>query len=172
MTPSINYRPAAGDDLRLVEIDKHNLEAVARLRLGAGQDRFVASNAFSVAQGHYYDSAWFRAIYLKDRPVGFVMLHDPRRGGDPNDVTAPEEPVRDDGLFVWRFMIAAEFQGRGLGRRALELLARLARENGFPRLYLSYVEGEGGPAAFYARCGLTPTGRVLDGEIEACLDLA
>jgi hypothetical protein len=63
----------AAASLREVTLD--NLRDVLRLTVAAHQEQFVASNAVSIAQAYFYrDSAWFRAIYADDTPVGFVML--------------------------------------------------------------------------------------------------
>ena len=171
----IIYTPSAADTLRLVEIDRDNYVAVLRLGLPQAQRRFVASNAFSIVQGHYHPEAWFRAVYLNEEPVGFVMLYDPRKDAaiDSGQEGAfdPTGKVRDDGLFIWRLMIDHQQQGRGIGRRLIALLANLAQANGFMRLYLSYVDAPEGPGPFYARCGFVKTGRLIDGEIEAMLEL-
>lgn len=175
MLHEIIYSPVDDDDLKLVEIDVHNYGAVLRLKVEEGQGDFVASNAVSIVQGHYHRTAWFRAVYLSGEPVGFVMLYDPRNATDEsvqqNGHATEEAKLPDDGLFIWRLMIDRAHQGRGIGRRLIALLARLAKANGFARLYLSYVEAEGGPGAFYARCGFVETGRIVDGETEAKLDL-
>ncbi|MBF6223479.1 GNAT family N-acetyltransferase, partial [Nocardia abscessus] len=38
------------------------------------QREMVADNAVSIAEAHFSENAWFRAIYLDETPVGFVML--------------------------------------------------------------------------------------------------
>ena len=175
MTEEIVYTPAKGDGLRLVEIDLDNHLEILRLKVADGQGKFVASNAVSMVQGHYHDTAWFRAVYLEKEPVGFVMLYDPRKEtantAPERDGFNPEGKVPDDGLFIWRLMVDRTHQGKGIGRRLIALLAELAKANGFRRLLLSYVEAEGGPGAFYANCGFEKTGRLIDGEVEACLGL-
>ncbi len=175
MTEEIVYTPAEGDSLRLVEIDVDNHLEILRLKVADGQGKFVAGNAVSMVQGHYHDTAWFRAVYLDDDPVGFVMLYDPRRettaAAPGRDGFNPGGEVPDDGLFIWRLMVDRTHQGKGIGRRLIALLAELAKANGFRRLLLSYVDADGGPGAFYARCGFAKTGRFIDGEVEACLDL-
>ncbi|WP_299400098.1 GNAT family N-acetyltransferase [Pelagibius sp.] len=178
MRSQLDYSPAEGDGLRLVEVTADNYLAVLRLEVTEEQRQFVASNAVSLVQGHYHDTAWFRAVYEGDQPVGFVKLHDPRcepaeaQGDAPDSDFDPAGKVADDSLFIWRLMIGEGHQGRGLGRRAVAVLADLARRNGFSHLCLSYVEGEGGPGPFYEACGFVRSGRVIDGEIEACLDLS
>jgi diamine N-acetyltransferase len=91
----------------LREITKENLDSILNLKVALTQENFVASNAVSIAQAHFYpEVAWFRAIYADETPVGFVMLED-----DP----------ANSSYFLWRFMIDARFQKCGFGRRALEL---------------------------------------------------
>lgn len=171
MPPQLVHTPSADDRLRLVEIDRGNYAAVLGVKTAANQRGFVAENAVSLVQGHYHDSAWFRAVYRDDTPVGFVMLHDPRRASEDDAPFYPHSTVPQDGLFLWRLMVGEAFQGQGLGRQIIDILARLTRANGFDRLYLSYVDAPGGPGGFYARCGFRTTDRIVDGEVEACLDL-
>jgi diamine N-acetyltransferase len=39
------------------------------------QRKMVADNAVSIAQAHFAESAWFRAIYADDTPADFILLH-------------------------------------------------------------------------------------------------
>lgn len=136
----------------LREVTKENLGAVLRLQVAPGQDRFVASNAISIAQAHFEpDHAWFRAIYADQTPVGFLMLHD--------------EPAKS-AYYLWRFMIDHRFQGRGFGARAIDLLLDHVRGRpGADVLRLSHVPGDGSPAPFYERLGFAHTGEEDDGEL-------
>jgi diamine N-acetyltransferase len=123
---------------------------IVKLRVGPDQEQFVAPNAVSLAQALFSPTAWYRAIYAAASPVGFVMLDD-----DPSQHT----------YFLWRFMIAAEHQGRGYGRRALGLVVEYVRSRpGAVELRTSYVPGEGSPGPFYHRLGFEDTGEVDDGE--------
>jgi len=165
VTDEISYVPAEGESLRLVAVTADNYLTVLRLEVTEDQRRFVDSNAVSLVQGHYHDSAWFRAVYEGDSAIGFLMLHDPRR--DPE-----ADPSERSRLFVWRLMIDRAHQGRGLGRRVIRILTDVARNNGFTHLCVDFVEAEGGPGPFYEACGFVRSGRVIDGEVEACLDLS
>jgi hypothetical protein len=67
--------------IALREITKENLSGILKLKVASYQEKFVASNAVSIAQAHFSPLvAWFRAIYADEVPVGFVMLED-----DPNN---------------------------------------------------------------------------------------
>ena len=67
-------------------------------------------------------------------------------------------------FWVWRFMIDASHQGKGYGRRALELLVEEARQDGVKEVRLSYHPGEHSPHAFYTGFGFVDTGEVEEGE--------
>lgn len=125
--------------------------------LSEQQRKMVAPNAISIAQAHFSDKAWFRAIYANEMAVGFVMLYD--------DSEKPE-------YFLWRLMIAGPYQGKGYGRKAIELLVEYVKTRpGARELSASYVPIEGGPEGFYRRMGFEPTGEVHDGEIVMRLTL-
>ena len=143
----------------LREVTKENLRDILLLKVSPEQERFVASNAVSIAQAHFQpEIAWFRAIYADDTPVGFLMLHD-----EPATAT----------YYLWRFMVDHRFQKLGYGRRALELLLEHVRSRpGATALTLSHVPGEGDPSSFYERLGFAHTGEEDDGELVMRLELA
>lgn len=133
--------------IELREVTRANLRDVLRLKVAPEQERFVASNAVSIAQAHFnQDIAWFRAICDGDTPVGFVMLDD--------------NPAKQ-AYGLWRFMIDARCQGKGHGRRALELVfAHVRTRPGAVELTTSCVDGPGGPGPFYEKMGFAYTGEV------------
>jgi diamine N-acetyltransferase len=144
-------------EVTLREVTRDTVRAVCRLQVGPGQDRFVAPNAVSIAEAYFEPKAWFRAIYAGEEPVGFVMLYD-----DPEKAE----------YHLWRFMVAATHQGKGHGRRALELVVdHLRSRPGARELLASYVPGEGGPKGFYQLFGFTDTGEIDDGEVVCRLPL-
>ena len=144
------------EDVSLREVTKETVRAVIALEVGEHQQAFVAPNSVSIAQAHFEPKAWFRAVYAGGEPVGFVMLHEDR----------------DRARYgLWRFMIDHRHQGKGYGRRALELV--VDRVRGLPgagRLETSYVPGDGSPGEFYHRLGFVDTGEVRDGEVITVLD--
>jgi diamine N-acetyltransferase len=128
--------------------------------LTAAQREMVADNAVSIAQAHFSDNVWFRAIYADEELVGFLMLH---IGSDYDDgIDCP-------GVFLWRMMIARDFQGRGYGTQAMERLIAHLRALGVPALYTSCGLGDASPLAFYERLGFERTGDHYGGEPELVL---
>jgi diamine N-acetyltransferase len=39
------------------------------------QRQMVTDNATSIAQAHFSENCWLRAIYADETPIGFIMLH-------------------------------------------------------------------------------------------------
>ncbi|MDR7332839.1 GNAT family N-acetyltransferase [Roseateles asaccharophilus] len=148
----------------LREITADTVRAVTQLAVAESQAGFVAPNAVSLAQALFAPEAWYRAIYAGEELAGFVMLADESLRSPP-----PARPA----VGVWRFMVDARFQGRGVGRDALLLVIEHVRAKGlFSSLALSYVPGPGCPEPFYRALGFAPTGEVDDGEIVMSLPLA
>ena len=147
--------------LRAITAD--TVTSVLKLRVQAGQEHFVASNAVSLAQALFAPQAWYRAITLDDTPVGFVMLDD--------DTLLPMPPPKPS-IGVWRLMVDASVQGQGVGRAALRLvIAQVRARQVFGRLTLSYVPGPGCPEPFYRALGFVPTGVLHGQEVELALAL-
>jgi len=141
----------SGPEVTLREITRETLGAILKLKVAAAQERFVASNAVSIAQAHFQpEVAWFRGIYAADEPVGFVLLELD---------TARQE------YGLWRFMIDERQQGRGYGGRAIALIVEHVRSlPGAKELITSVVPGEGSPGPFYQGLGFEFTGEVHEGE--------
>lgn len=102
----------------LEAITPDNYEAVCDLEVSEAQQGFVASNTWSLVQAAFHPGYQTRAIRADGEWVGFFMW-------------VPETPQR---MSIWRFMVDQRWQGRGIGRRALELaLAQIRPRPGWPR---------------------------------------
>lgn len=145
--PATSLREITGETVRLI----------TALEVAPEQDGLVAPNAVSIAEAYFEPKAWFRAIYLGEEPVGFAMVW--------------RDPVERE-FSIWRFMVDARYQGRGIGQRALELLLEEARADGAAEVKLSVVPGERGAMGFYERFGFEPTGIEEGGQVEMRLRLA
>lgn len=90
--------------ITLQEITKKNWLDVIYLKVREDQQRFIATNAVSLAQLHFLDDFEAKAIYADDTLVGFAMY-----GVD-----------EDDGEYwIYRLMIDEKFQGKQYGRDAM-----------------------------------------------------
>jgi len=139
--------------LSLKEVTKDNLLLIIKLQVKDNQKGFVATNAISIAQAHYSDQAWFRAIYFNNTPVGFVML-------SLDDVKKQ--------YWIWRFMIDQNHQQKGYGKAAVKQVIDFVKTKpNAQKLMLSFVPEEGGPKVFYEKLGFAENGKVHDnGEVE------
>lgn len=155
MTDTVPVTPDSPVTLREVTAD--TVRTICKLSVREDQTKFVADNAFSIAEAHFSNHAWFRAIYAGETPVGFVMLAD-----------QPEKPE----YYLWRFMLDARYQRMGFGRAAIEHLVRYVRTRpGAGHLLTSIVPGEGSPQGFYESLGFRLTGEFEEGEAVMRLDL-
>ena len=139
----------------LVGVTRENVESVCRLRVAERQERFVAPAAQTVAEAKCHGpAAYLRAITFENRPVGVVWVQ-------------TDEPVP----YLVRFMVDADWQGRGIGRRAIALVLDELRAMGLDEVELSYVPAADGAERFWLACGFQATGRMHGDEALVRLDL-
>jgi diamine N-acetyltransferase len=141
----------------LRQITAETVREITNLSVSPDQQRFVASNAVSLAQALFSPEAWYRAIYADESPAGFVMLYDESLRAPP-----PSSPE----IALWRFMIDSQFQRRGIGAAALaQIIAHVRSKALFSSLLVSYVPAPGCAEEFYLRAGFRHTGKVDQGEV-------
>jgi diamine N-acetyltransferase len=161
----MSITPAAVERVTLRRVTAETVTDVCHLSetLSPAQREMVADNGQSIAEAHFSENAWFRAIYLGEEIVGFVMVH---VGADWHDgISCP-------GAFLWRLMVAGGEQGKGIGAKALALVIADLRARGFKELFVSYGLGEASPEPFYRGLGFVPTGAMVGEEVEAKLVFA
>ena len=149
--PSFSVRPVAAD----------NLDAVLKLGVAAGQRHLVASPERSLAQVAYEPAGRALAMFDGEEAVGMMLLYDARL--DKKKAAAQ--------LYVWRILVDARHQRRGLGRLAMAWVVDEARRCGVAEVGLSHLELPGHAGAFYEQLGFTYTGEVDDGERKMLLRL-
>ncbi|MFI5876583.1 GNAT family N-acetyltransferase [Streptomyces sp. NPDC051445] len=152
---------------RLEKITPRNFEAATGIRVRPEQEFAVSPVMQSLAEAYVHPEgvAWPRLIMEGDRPVGFLMAFldiDWRGRGDRSLVRSG----------LWRLNIAAGEQGRGYGRFAVEQVAAELRRRGTEELYVTWHEGEHGPAGFYLGLGFSRTGETSEGETVGVLSLS
>lgn len=125
----------------LEEVTAENFEALMDMELPLEQARFVASNAYSIAQSHYYTDWRPRAIYCDGAPAGFALY----------DVKGKDELGH---YAIYRLMVDYPRQSQGIGRRAMELL--LSEIRACPdarRITICYKPSNAPARKFYASLG-------------------
>jgi diamine N-acetyltransferase len=144
-------------DVTLREITNETVNAVIKLSVSETQQGFVASNAVSLAEALFSDEAWYRAVYLGDELVGFVML---------SDESLKKQPPAEPNIGLWRLMVDQKYQRRGIGKEVMRLVLEYVRGRpGIRYFYTSYVPEPGGPGPFYLGLGFEPNGEIEDGEV-------
>lgn len=148
-------------ELRIEELNAGNVVAANSLTLKPGQEQFVAPVSHSIAEAYVNPTtAWPRVVLDDDTVVGFIM------GNFDSDADQPE--FRS---CIWRINVAADAQGRGVGRFAVLALADEARARGFERLTVIWEPGEAGPEKFFLHLGFTPVDETPYGEVVGALEL-
>ena len=134
------------NQIYLKEVTGATVRSIIKLSVAESQKHLVSPNAVSISEAYFSDTAWFRAIYYKEEPVGFTMLDKAE-------------------YYLWRFMIDSRFQGLGIGFKALELIVDYVKTKPTAtKIYTSCVPGEGSPDTFYKKFGFIATGDSDDGE--------
>jgi histidinol dehydrogenase len=146
----LEVRPVTSDDVI----------PLVKLKVSPDQEKFVASNAVSLAQAAYKPPGRPFGLWCDGQPVGFLLLWDARR--DPDETL--------DMLYIWRLMIDADHQGKGHGAAAVRWVIEEGRRMGVAEVGLSHVP-ENTVGKFYARFGFRYNGKVNEGEHEMVLPL-
>ncbi|MFF9090080.1 GNAT family N-acetyltransferase [Streptomyces sp. NPDC014991] len=150
--------------LRLEEVTPDNFDTAVGIRVRPGQEHAVSPVVTSLAEAYVHPAgvAWPRLIVDGDRAVGFLMAFfgiDWHRDGS----------VHRSGL--WRLNIAADAQGRGYGRFAVDSVAAEIRRRGGRELHVTWHPGPAGPEDFYLRLGFRKTGETSGDQTVGVLEL-
>jgi diamine N-acetyltransferase len=143
--------------IQLKEVTVDNFDSVVALSktLTPYQQSCVAPNMVSLAEAYVEPKrAWPRAIYLDDEPIGFIMLA----------LHEAEIPKEDwPAYYLWRFMIAKSYQGKGYGTKVLDMIKDKCKTDNQAFLYTSCGMNGDQPYQFYINYGFVDTGK-NDGE--------
>ncbi|MCW4386046.1 GNAT family N-acetyltransferase [Salinibacterium sp. SYSU T00001] len=142
-------------EFRMEELSASNVVAANSLTLKPGQEQFIAPVTYAMADP-FLDptTTWSRvAIDSEGDVVGFLLAN-----FDPD---AMDEEFRS---CIWRMNVAAEAQGRGVGRFIVNEAVAEARRRGFERLTVIWESGDEGPEEFFLHIGFRVMGETQYGE--------
>lgn len=146
--------------VRLEPVTRDDVRPLFDLKVAPEDQTFVAPNEKTLAQAPYETGAYVFVIWAGNTRVGLIALLD----------FAEHEYLEEDddpqSAFVWRLMIADEFQGLGYGTMALDLACEWARNRCRPRMFIQAVTTNHDAISLYERCGFVRTGVVSDGEAQ------
>jgi len=149
ITPTLELRP----------VDVTNYARIIALELAPGQEAYVASNAKALAEAAYVAGQEVAGAWLGDQPVGLAAWGP--YYVDDDYLGSPEK----GSSILEHVMIAAPFQGRGLGRRLVELVSqRMLARPGCRRAVLAVHESNTKARALYAGLGYRQFGIDRDGD--------
>jgi diamine N-acetyltransferase len=138
-------------EITLREITKDNWRECVDLKVGPGQEKFVAPNLFSIAEAKFEPEWRPLAIYRGETMVGFTMY-----GRDE----------RDGSYWIIRLMIDAAYQGRGYGRAAMiEVIRQLKEKPDCREIRISFVPENKAAEQLYLNLGFERTGWIEEGEV-------
>lgn len=144
------------------KITDKNFIAILDMKQAEGR-HFVPPNAESLAQAwmygenrNIYAPVYSFAICEDGVPVGFMQLYD---------------KVEKGSMYLWRVMIDASAQGRGLGTAAVKKVIDLVKASGkYSRMELGCKPENAGAIHLYEKLGFCPAGELEDGELPMRLD--
>ena len=144
-------------------VDESSFQAVLDLKISEADERarFVSSNVRSLADAWLYrenGDVFPMAIYWNELVVGFLLL----------------EIDKDEAeYFIWRIMIGQQYQGRGYGRKAVEVLIKKAQMDfACNHIIADYVVGNEKMKHLLTSLGFQETGFIEENnEVAMRLDL-
>ena len=146
--------------------NRENIGQLLNLKVREDQENLVAPNAVTLAQSAYdQPGSYVWGIWDNDKAVGLIAMVHPQ----VSPFLEPEDDPK--AAYLWRLMVAADQQGKGYGRFAVEECIRIAREWGLPRLASSVVDSENSNMEFYEGLGFRQTGAIVDDELVIVMDL-
>ena len=115
--------------LKLKKVDRNNVAEILKLEVFDNQKSFVATNNSSIIEAYTAitenNHVFTFGIYKDDTPIGFLMI-----GYDVNSDDEDAPMIAKGNYNIWRLMIDKKFQGKGFGKKAMNLAIEFV--NTFP----------------------------------------
>ena len=159
--------------LKLKKINRNNIAEILKLEVLDNQKSFVATNNSSIIEAYIAitenNDVFTFGIYKDDTPVGFLMI-----GYDVNSDDEDAPKIAKGNYNIWRLMIDKKFQGKGFGKKAMDLALEFVKT--FPcgtakYCWLSYESDNDIARQLYQSVGFVETDEKDGEEIVAILKL-
>ncbi|MFC7420767.1 GNAT family N-acetyltransferase [Iodobacter arcticus] len=151
---NINLDQSQDLSITLSPLSKANWLACANLTLPSEQADFLAPNIYSIAESKFEPHYQPRAICLAGKVIGFLMY-------------CPDIDLPDPELYwLFRFMLGAEYQGKGYGAIAIRLALDEMKMAGARRVITMHKPSNEIASRLYQRMGFCKVGYAEDGDIE------
>ena len=143
-------------EIFLEPVTATNWKACIALELAPGQEHFVPSNLYSIAEAQFYPDAQSNAIYNEyNELVGYALY-----GID----------VGTSQWKIFRIMIDKSQQHKGYGESAIkEIIARIFKKAERNVIWISYHQDNHAAQKLYAKLGFIEQHCTEDGHVSALL---
>lgn len=139
-------------NVKIVELNAENWYDCCKLEVSANQKEYMEPNAISIAQSKFEPTLKPYAIYAEEKVVGFLMYN------------SVQEEL--DGHWVYRIMVDKEFQGKGIGKAATNLMiAQMVKLPNVQKIIVGYHPENLGAHNLYASLGFIDNGNRFGKEM-------
>jgi diamine N-acetyltransferase len=142
--------------IRLGKITRENWYECSRLAVRAEQSKFVNSNLLCIAEVQFHPGWGAYAIYYEEQMVGFVMY---------------EDDEDQDEWWISALMIAADHQGKGYGKTAVQVLFPILMQKGCTSIWVGYADDNLAARVLFIGLGFKEIGLDDEGDMVAKKDL-
>ena len=133
------------ENVKLVELNEENWYDCCELEVSTEQAEFIESNAISIAQTKFEPTLKPYAIYFEEKLVGFLMYN------------SVQEEL--DGYWVYRIMVDKEYQGKGIGKAATNLMVlEMKKLPNATKIVVGYHPMNAGAHQLYSSLGFLDNG--------------
>ncbi len=139
--------------IELKEVTKDNWIDCIHLSLYPEQEGNVASNVDSIAESKFEPQNQLRAIYKKEKVIGFLAF------------CVEDAPPDPELYWIFRFMIDKYFQGQGYGTKALKLVIEEIKKLGAKRIQTMHKPKNKIAGKLYQKIGFSYIGSLDDGDL-------
>ena len=159
--------------LKLKKINRNNVAEILKLEVFDNQKGFVATNNSSIIEAYIAiienNHVFTYGIYKDETPIGFLMI-----GYDVNSDDEGAPKIAKGNYNIWRLMIDKKFQGKGFGKKAMNLALEFV--NTFPcgtakYCWLSYESENDLARHLYKSVGFVETDEKDGEEIVGIMEL-
>ena len=139
--------------VELQPVTQENFRACIKLHVAESQKQFVAPNMYTIAEAYIDPKLTPYAIADGGTVVGLVATE-----------IVPENEIYDR-YWIPRFMVGEAFQGKGYGRKGMELtIDMLSKYEDCERVRLSVVPSNADSIGFYQQIGFVLTDEYIEDE--------
>ena len=147
-----------GAKVYLERVTVTNWKACIALELTSGQEKFLPSNLYSIAESQFYEQSRSKAVYNEENQlVGYALF-----GRD----------IFTNKWKIFRMMIDKSHQCKGYGESAMkEIIEQISNEPDGNEILICYQDDNEVARRLYAKLGFVEQEIDVDGKVTALIKL-